>query len=128
MKRLFLAITIFILSVSICYARYVTETSIAALTVPSGVATASTVTQIPQKGFAYQAVWGAGSSSGSILLQASADSSTWNTVSGTSTAITAAGNVLWNVSNAYYKYVRAYVMSTNGTLTAISLTINSKLD
>lgn len=64
--------------------------------------------------FSMQAVF-TGSPVGSIELQASNDNVTFTTISGTNTAVSAASNIMWNVENAGYKYVRVFYDATSGT-------------
>lgn len=64
--------------------------------------------------FSVQAVF-TGAPVGSISLSASNDNITFTTIAGTTTAISAASNIMWNVENAGYKYVRVEYVKTSGT-------------
>jgi len=57
---------------------------------------------------------------GTIKLEASLDSENWEEVSGTSTAVSAAGgSVFYNISDIFYPFVRLSIQSSNAnTITA----------
>ena len=55
--------------------------------------------------------------SASVKLQASVNGTTWEDVSGTSTNITADSNVMWNVADAFYPFVRQALTIAAGQLT-----------
>jgi hypothetical protein len=84
-------------------------------------------------GYAVQVVW-TGTPNGSLKLQASSDAAgdqasplnltntvtNWSDVANSSTAITAAGNYMWNVSEVMYNWVRVvYTDSSGGSSTAV---------
>lgn len=64
-------------------------------------------------------------SGASVKLQASNDDSNWIDISGTSNNITADGNILINVTDAGYKYVRAAFAISSGSFVAVA-TITGK--
>lgn len=64
--------------------------------------------------FSMQAVF-TGSPVGNIELQASNDNVTYTTIADTPTAVAAAGNIMWNIENAGYKWVRVFYDATSGT-------------
>lgn len=57
-------------------------------------------------------------SGASVKLQASNDDINYTDISGTSSAISATGNILINVDGAGYKYIRAVFAIASGTITA----------
>jgi len=65
-------------------------------------------------GYSVQAVY-TGSPVGTIKLQASLDRTTWNDVSNSSTAISAAGSTLWNISDVQYPYLRVVYTRDSGS-------------
>lgn len=89
-------------------------------------------------GFAMAAVI-TGAPVGSLKLQGSvaygprsnaltADGTTipdWNDISGSTQAVTGAGEVTWNFNGTFYKWVRVVYTSTSGT-GAITVTANAK--
>lgn len=58
---------------------------------------------------------GAGDLVGTLKLQASLDNSTWVDISGSSVAVTASANNVWDVTRAGYRYVRVVWTYTSGT-------------
>jgi len=66
-------------------------------------------------GYAVQAIWTGGTLAGTVKLQASIDGVTWSDVTGTSQAVSGAGNFLWNVNGAFYAFVRAYFVYSSGS-------------
>lgn len=93
-------------------------------------------------GFAIQAVY-TGTPTGTLKLQASADPATsinpgnsvganvitnWTDIANTSTALSAAGNTLYNVPDVMYNWVRlVYTDGSGGTSTAVlSARFNAK--
>ncbi len=54
---------------------------------------------------------------GTVKLQASLDNSTYFDVSGSSQNIAGAGTYMWNVSDAFYKWIRVQTNITNGEAT-----------
>ena len=76
-------------------------------------------------GFSIQVVW-TGTPTGSFKLQASSDvadsqlanaqmlPTNWSDVTNSSYAVTAAGNYMWNVSDAMYTWVRVVYTDTSG--------------
>lgn len=86
-------------------------------------------------GVALQAIF-TGSPIGTIVLQGSCDSANndpnngaavvnWTAITGSSTAISGAGTVLWNNNGVFYKWIRAVYTATSGTGT-LTLNINTK--
>lgn len=57
-------------------------------------------------------------SGASVKLQASNDATNWSDITGTSNNITATGNVVINVAEAGYKYVRAAFLISSGSITS----------
>lgn len=53
-----------------------------------------------------------------VKLQASNDDTNYSDISGTSSSISATGNVLINIDGAGYKYIRAVFAVSSGTITA----------
>lgn len=100
--------------------------------------TSEAVTLESMFGYAIQCVL-TGAPVGALKLQASCDIGTnaasasaagtgitnWNDLTGTTTAISAAGTFLFNQDAQYYKWVRVVYTATSGT-GAISARINSK--
>lgn len=60
---------------------------------------------------------GGGSPTGTFILQASIDGSTWSTVTGSSVAITTDGNTLYTITDICYRYLRVNYTRTSGTAT-----------
>lgn len=58
---------------------------------------------------------GAGNLAGTMVLQASYDATTWFTVANSSTAVTSAANVMYDVNEAGYRYVRSNWTFSSGT-------------
>lgn len=89
-------------------------------------------------GFAMQAVF-TGTPTGTLKLQASCDPGSnpinasaigsgitnWTDVANSSTAISAAGTVLYNIDAAYYKWVRIVYTASSGTST-LNVRFNGK--
>lgn len=83
-------------------------------------------------GYSVQAVWGGGTApTGTFTLEASNDLTdkpgdvvNWDTVTGSSLAISADGTYMWNFNGAFYRWVRLKYVRTsgNGTLNAILVT------
>jgi hypothetical protein len=66
-------------------------------------------------GFAIQAKWSNQAAlAGNIKLQASNDKSTWDDVASSSQTFAGNASFLWNVTTAYYRYVRIVVTITGG--------------
>ena len=86
---------------------------------------ASTLTSVPydlgdQSNFAVQVIFsgGGGNLVGTLTLEASADdypASNFVTVAGSSQAVAASANHVWNVQDAGYRYIRAKWTYTSGT-------------
>ena len=78
-------------------------------------------------GYAVQAVWtGSTTPAGTLTLECSNDNITFITISGTSTAVSGAGNVMWTISTPYYKFVRArYVRSSGGASDTVTFSIRA---
>lgn len=66
--------------------------------------------------------------SASVKLQASNDDTNYSDISGTSSAISATGNVLINVDGAGYKYIRAVFAISSGTITAEVIFVGKEYD
>lgn len=56
-------------------------------------------------------------SGASVKLQSSNDATNWSDIAGTSNNITAVSNVVINVADAGYKYVRAVFSISSGSIT-----------
>jgi hypothetical protein len=72
-------------------------------------------------GYSFQAIF-SGSPDGSFKLQASNDDvsrpqnvSNWTDIAGTALVITVDGDAMWNVTNAFYKWVRISWTVLSGT-------------
>lgn len=63
---------------------------------------------------AMQAVF-TGSPVGSISLSGSNNNVTFTTIAGSTVDVTAADNIMWNIENAGYKWVRVEYVRTSGT-------------
>lgn len=107
-------------------------------TLLSAASVATTATSAPLLleyafGYSIQCVF-TGTPTGTLILQASDDfnpaanfnvatfePTNWTSITGSSTNITAAGNVLFNTGDIYYRYVRAVYtpVSGSGTLTIV---------
>lgn len=59
---------------------------------------------------------------GTVLLQASLDGSTWVTISNSSQNVSGATTLMWNTSDAFYKFVRA-----QGSITVGQGTFSAKI-
>lgn len=75
----------------------------------------------PVHGLSVQVVYPAGTFSFAISLQCSNDGTNYADITGTSTAISAAGNTMYDLGNPNYKYLRVLLTRTSGTLTATLL-------
>lgn len=64
--------------------------------------------------FSVQAVF-TGSPVGTAKLQASLDGTTWTDIEDSSDEIAAAGNILWNVADVGYPYMRFVYTRTSGS-------------
>lgn len=64
--------------------------------------------------YSIQAVY-TGSPVGTLSLASSNDGVTWDTITGTSTAVSAAGSTMFNVTITGYKWVRLEYVATSGT-------------
>jgi hypothetical protein len=102
---------------------YIEETIISAGDM-SGNITSEAVLIKTIYGYSAQAVF-TGAPTGSLTLEASnastddpstaSSSGTWTEITGSSTAVAAAGNQMWNYSGAFYKWVRVKYAFTGGT-------------
>lgn len=57
------------------------------------------------RGYSFQTIY-SGGTKGTASILASNDGTNFSTVSGTSQVLTGAGNFIWNVDGAYYRYVQ----------------------
>ncbi len=73
---------------------------------------------------AIQAVY-TGSPVGTLKLQGSIGGTSWSDISGSSTAITTSGDVLYNITDIGYRYIRAVYTKTSGT-GSLTVEINAK--
>lgn len=64
--------------------------------------------------YSVQAVY-TGSPVGTLTLSSSNDGVTWDTISGTSQSVSAAGSTMWNVQGAGYLFVRLEYAFTSGS-------------
>ena len=64
-----------------------------------------------------QIIFSGSSPTGTFTLQASIDGSTWTTISGSSIAVSADGDVFYSISDMTYPYVRVNYVRTSGTAT-----------
>lgn len=78
-------------------------------------ATSSAQTLDQAFGFSVQAQWTGASAAGTLKLQASLDGTNWDDISGASTTIAGAGNILWNVTDVMFPWVRVVFTRTSGT-------------
>lgn len=77
-------------------------------------------------GFSVYASWSGTAISGSILLQASIDEMNWRDIDSTSQTISADGSYLWNISDAFYKYFRIQVTSSNANTITVDASFYAK--
>lgn len=70
----------------------------------------------------FQIMWGNGTQTGSVCLQASLDTLNWTEVPNTNCPVgTAAGSLLWNLSDIHYPYVRVnFKLFDPRTVTALA--------
>ena len=66
-----------------------------------------------------------GSPVGSLILQISNDNLVWTDYTGSSTAVSGAGNFLWNLVSTGFQFVRVFYDRTSGT-GSLSITVNGK--
>lgn len=86
-------------------------------------------------GYSIQAIF-TGAPVGTLKLQGSDDwtpdaqfvqppPTNWTDITGSSTAVSAAGSVLFNTANSYYRWVRAVYTATSGSGT-LTIQVNAK--
>lgn len=76
--------------------------------------TSDTIVIMSKEGYAIHAVF-TGSPVGELVVQASINNSDWNDIPATLYSVTAAGDVLWNITQANYTYARLKYTKTSGT-------------
>ena len=101
-------------------------------TLISGVQVAATNTQLSDaynvekvRGYCVQLVHTQDSGSVAITakLQASNDSTNWDDIADSSQSLSGASSFTWNVTDAYYKYVRISCEVTSGTSTLTAILV-----
>lgn len=71
-----------------------------------------------------QAVW-TGSPTGNLSIQISNDNINWSTYTGSSTAVSGAGNFMWNLLTTPYPWVRVIYTASGGT-GSLNISVNGK--
>lgn len=82
-------------------------------------------TGTPVGAFKLQASDDAGSANGGLFPQDTSVSN-WTDITGSSQAISAAGNIMWNIQNAGYNFIRVSYTASSGTGSLASARANVK--
>lgn len=108
MKNLILILLMVFSFKSFASKKFVTDASMGA------DVTSAPIVVSAKSGYAVQAVY-TGSPVGTLTLEGSVDGSNWQTIDGSSTAISSASNTLYNVSYSQYSYFRLFFDYTSGS-------------
>ncbi len=73
-------------------------------------------------GCAVRSTWTGSALTGTVTLQASNDSATWDSVTNSTQNVSGPGGFMWNVMNVNYRYVRVSFTYTSGSGAIATLT------
>lgn len=108
MKILLLILALTVSAMAMAASKFVSSADMAASI------TSSAITLAGKTGYGIHAIY-AGSPVGTLTIEASNDGTTWETITGTSTAVSAAGSTLFNLSNVSYELARLKYTRSSGT-------------